>query len=387
MAFLFKHPKSRFWIAGWKDEHGKRINRSTRVVAKETKQSRKEAQRIADEYESATLKAKSAKQVRQTLADLQKEILGDDLPIATISEYSRRFFDFKNGETNEKGLQQYRLIINRFLDWLGERCNHDIGRFTTADITRYRNELMKTYAPSTVANNIKAIKAMFRMAHEEGMCSENPATTVKLSKRSTSTVERRAFTMDELSALLRIASGEWRSMIIFGLYTGQRLGDLATLRWSAIDLESMEIRLLTRKTKYPILQPIAEPLNEHILTMDSSDDPAAYIHPQLAIRYERHGSGSLSNQFSDILAEIGLRKKVSHKKKLGDREGLRNPSLISFHSLRATAVTLMHEAGVPASMVEQWVGHNSKEVNRRYVKHGTEALARATSKLPNVANL
>ena len=44
----------------------------------------------------------------------------------------------------------------------------------------------------------------------------------------------------------------------------------------------------------------------------------------------------------------------------------------------------MHEAGVPASMVEQWVGHNSKEVNRRYVKHGREALAQATSKLPNI---
>ncbi len=72
MAFLFQHPKSRYWIAGWKDEHGKRINRSTRIIAKETKQSRKEAPRIADEYESATLKARSAKQVRQTLAALQK---------------------------------------------------------------------------------------------------------------------------------------------------------------------------------------------------------------------------------------------------------------------------------------------------------------------------
>ena len=156
------------------------------------------------------------------------------------------------------------------------------------------------------------------------------------------------------------------------------------LRWSAIDLESMEIRFLTRKTKYPILQPIAEPLKEHILSLDCSDDPGAFIHPELALRYERHGSGSLSNQFSDILADIGLRKKVSHKKKPESRAGQRETSQISFHSLRATAVTLMHEAGVPASMVEQWVGHNSKEVNRRYVKHGAEALANATSKLPNI---
>jgi integrase len=384
MAYLWRHPKSKYWYAAWKDVHGKRMNRSTRIIAKLTKQSRKDAQRIADEYESATQKTKSAKQIRQTLADLQKDILGDDLPTATIAEYSKRFFDFKKGETAEMGLQKYRLSINRFLEWLGERAHHDIGRFVSADIVRYRNELLRTFAPSTVANKIKAIKAMFRMAHEEGMCPENPAATVKLSKKSNSTIERRAFTLDELGSLLQTASGEWRSMLLFGLYTGQRLGDLAMLKWSAINLESMEIRFLTQKTKHPILQPIAEPLKEHILSLGCTDDPAAFLHPELALRYERHGSGSLSNQFSNILAEIGLRKKVSHQKKPEDRAGRRETSQISFHSLRATAVTLMHEAGVPASMVEQWVGHNSKEVNRQYVKHGREALAQATSKLPHI---
>tara|TARA_R110000772_G_scaffold223546_1_gene334083 strand:- start:3085 stop:4242 length:1158 start_codon:yes stop_codon:yes gene_type:complete len=384
MAYLWRHPKSKYWQAAWKDEHGKRMNRSTRLVAKQTKQSRKDAQRIADEYESATQKAKSAKQVRQTLADLQKEILGDDLPTATITQYANRFFEFKRGETGENGLQQYRLTIARFLDWLGERAHHDIGRFVSADIIRYRNELLNTFAPSTVANKIKAIKAMFRMAHEEGMCAENPAAAVKLSKKASSTIERRAFTLEELASLLKTSSGEWCSMILFGLYTGQRLGDLAMLRWTAINLESMEVRFLTRKTKHPILQPLAEPLKVHILSLNSSDDPNAFIHPELALRYERHGSGSLSNQFSDILAGIGLREKVSHKKKPEGRAGQRETSQISFHSLRATAVTLMHEAGVPASMVEQWVGHNSKEVNRRYVKHGSEALAKATSKLPNI---
>jgi hypothetical protein len=31
------------------------------------------------------------------------------------------------------------------------------------------------------------------------------------------------------------ANDEWRSMILFGLYTGQRLGDIATLRWNNLD--------------------------------------------------------------------------------------------------------------------------------------------------------
>jgi len=35
-------------------------------------------------------------------------------------------------------------------------------------------------------------------------------------------------------------------MILFGLYTGQRLGDIATLRWSNADLLHDELRLVTR---------------------------------------------------------------------------------------------------------------------------------------------
>jgi len=46
-------------------------------------------------------------------------------------------------------------------------------------------------------------------------------------------------------------------MILFGLYTGQRLADVATLRWSNVDLVKGEIRLRTRKTDKVMILPIA----------------------------------------------------------------------------------------------------------------------------------
>jgi integrase len=39
-----------------------------------------------------------------------------------------------------------------------------------------------------------------------------------------------SFTLPELRTVLDLANDEWRSMILFGFYTGQRLGDIATLR-------------------------------------------------------------------------------------------------------------------------------------------------------------
>jgi integrase len=54
-----------------------------------------------------------------------------------------------------------------------------------------------------------------------------------------------------------VASDEWRSMILFGLYSGQRLGDVATLRWNNIDLVRDELRLSTRKTGKTIILRLA----------------------------------------------------------------------------------------------------------------------------------
>jgi integrase len=90
----------------------------------------------------------------------------------------------------------------------------------------------------------------------------------------------RPFTISELKSLLEIATPEWQSLVKFGLYTGQRLEDIAWLTWSNIDTKRGEIRLLTRKRDKTILIPIAGPLQNHILSLPTSDDPKSPIHPE-----------------------------------------------------------------------------------------------------------
>lgn len=75
---------------------------------------------------------------------------------------------------------------------------------------------------------------------------------------------------------------------------------------------------------------------------------------------------------------------MSHSSKDKGRGAKRETSVLSFHSLRATAVTLLHEAGIPAATVEEWVGHDSAEVHRTYIKIGRETLQKATEALPKI---
>jgi integrase len=179
---------------------------------------------------------------------------------------------------------------------------------------------------------------------------------------------------------------KWQSLIKFGLYTGQRLGDLAALIWAQIDLERDEIRLTTRKTGKPLLIPMAAPLREHLLTLPAVDNPKAPVHPNaFEILHAQNGRvGTLSNQFSDLLVACGLRGPQPHRSRGIGRTGKRSGLELSFHSLRHTAVSLLKDAGIPDAVVMALVGHESAAMSHRYTHVGKEALSKAAKSLPEI---
>jgi site-specific recombinase XerD len=44
----------------------------------------------------------------------------------------------------------------------------------------------------------------------------------------------------------------------------------------------------------------------------------------------------------------------------------------------------MHEAGVPAAVVQSMIGHDSEEMHQLYIAVGKEALATAAATLPDL---
>jgi integrase len=48
--------------------------------------------------------------------------------------------------------------------------------------------------------------------------------------------------------------------------------------------------------------------------------------------------------------------------------------IATFHSLRRTATTLLHEAGNPQAVAQEFIGHDSAAVHETYVSVGRKAL-------------
>jgi integrase len=378
MASLTKKSNSKFWFACFRDRGGKQHRRSTGET------NERKALEIARRYEQvAQHKLKPAK-FRETLVELYREVYGTTVPKATVREFAEEWLKVKKPEVAHSSWDNYRKSIDKFLAFLRDDSELDISFIARAHITAFRNDLAQKVAPATANVDLKTIKRLFRTAKRDGYIDDDPAEFVITIRRDNAR-GRRPLTIPEIQATISVADPQWQSLIRFGLYTGQRLADIALLTWSNIDLERNEIRFVTRKTGKRIILPMTGALRNHVLSLPASDDPEAPLHPKAFETVKRQSrTGTLSNQFAALLADAGLRVRVDHSSKGKGRGARRSQGEISFHSLRHTAVSLLKDAGIPEAVVMEMVGHDSEQMSAHYTHVGREALEKAAAALPEV---
>ena len=378
MASVWRHPLSKYWTACFRDLAGKQ----RRISTKET--DRKRAQRLAEEYESAVRTKRTLRQAQLVLDRLHEEISGQVVPRKTLRTYCQEWLATKEPETAPRTQVFYRASTAKFITFLGERAEAPLSEITKADIVAYRNSLAKTLSARTANHDLKVVRMLFKAAQRDELITQNPAEFVN-TVRERSSSDKRPFTLAEIQAVLSVADPEWQSLIRFGFYTGQRLGDLAALRWSNIDLTRGEIRFVTAKTGRRMIIPLSEGLRAHIASLSSSDSADAVIHSRAFAILEAHGNASmLSRQFGELLAIAGLRTSGKHKSSGKTRSSRRNLNALSFHSLRRTTTTVLHEAGIAGAVAQALIGHDSEAIHEHYVNVGREALQKAAAVFPSI---
>ena len=375
MASIHRHPNSPFWHCC--------INVPGRQLFRSTKQTdRRNALEFARKLESAIRgNALTEIQARKILADLYEIRNGEQLPGSTAKTFFTSWASNKVLETSDSTGVHYQQVVRTFIESLGKRSEADLSMLTPRDVISFRDGLAKRVSASTANQAVKIIRMALKDAQAARLVSENVAASVRRAKTSGDRASRRPFTLAELRRVLRIASGEWRDLILFGLYTGQRLGDLAKLTWRNVDLERGELAFVTRKTKRRQLVPLAGPLRKLLEESDAGDDPAE---PLFSKAFTAKRTGTLSNQFYEILVSAGLAAPRSHRASGKGRQARRKLNEISFHALRHTATSLMKNAGISPAIVQDLIGHDSPAVSAHYTHIEESAKRRAIETLPDV---
>ena len=214
MASITRHPQSQFWTACFRDSNG----RQRRVSTKET--DKKKARLIAEEFEKAVRTKRTLRQAQAVLDRLHAELSGEPVSRLSLREFAAQWLSTKAPELARATLHSYRGGVSQLLEHLGPRADAPLTEISKADVLAYRNHLSTTLSARTVNSHVTLLKMLFKSARRDGVLVDNPAEFVgSLKDRSSS--NRRSFTLTELQAVLAVADAEWRSLIIFVLYTGQ----------------------------------------------------------------------------------------------------------------------------------------------------------------------
>jgi integrase len=354
---------------------------------------KKQALEICRAWHKAALKARNGKLsvdaarevIAQGVSDVFTAANVESLPSASIKSWCETWTEAKAIETEESTHARYKRVIERFTGFLGEaKSKRDLSTLQASDVARFRDREAKELSRSTANLGVKVLRICLGEAVRQGLLAVNPAVRVKLLK-STAESKRRAFTLPEIKRILKACGEniEWRGLVLFGLYLGQRLGDLAKLTWRAVNFETGEIAFTTRKTGRRIVLPLLQPLSDYLSALPASDNPNAFIFPHAA---SAKRTASLSNQFREILSDAGLVEPRGHKATGKGRSRAREASEISFHSLRHSAVTMLKAAGVSDFMAREIVGHESAAVSRQYTHLTTDDKRAAMQRLPDVTD-
>lgn len=379
MAYVVKDAwrRSPYWIACYTDALGRRLKKTTKT------KDRDKALRMALQLERAARLGASGDltehRARELLSELLEQITDGRESVRVIATRA-----FMEGWVSEKKALlakgshwTYDASIGGFLEYLGARGDRPLTSIQTPDMQGYVTALRRNgLSPKTITGYVKIVRSAFKAARLQQLITFNPAEAVELPRGLVA--ERGTFTPAEVAVIINSAmTPDWRTVILLGHFTGQRLRDCTDAEWRDVDFSAgtLTFRVKKRGGK-KLIVPMHQQLRAHLESI-ATDTAEKYLAPSLANR-GTGGKSGLSMQFASILKAAGVEAGEA------DSQGKRRMSSRSFHSFRHGFVSGLANAGIAEDLRMKLSGHSDKAVHAGYTHHELQALAAAVAKLPNI---
>lgn len=390
---IFKRGKT-YWIDY--QVNGTRVRESLKTANKAEAEKRQRA--IV-----APFTAGHARDKARTLAD--RAVMAEETYQAACDIHIANAWDeFARATLTNKApgtVSGYQTAWHHFTAWLGvnRRDVQTIGQIDQRAALSYTEHLNTLARAARTYNKHRQclLRMTGRLLLKAGSAEPNPWEATETQEGETS--HKKNFTKAEVRHVLDSLSredftvpskgerdsrplacrDEWHLAYLVGTYTGLRLGDVAGMRWGAVNLAGNEFVVRPDKTKRygnTVTIPIHPDARAELLKRAIGKDRDAPILPKLADRYARNPSGVRYDAVA-VLQGCGFQT----SKKIPGRD--RAVSVYGFHSLRHSFVSFCANAGVPLAIVQEIVGHGSPEMTRLYYHVSREAAGKAIDALPS----
>lgn len=193
---------------------------------------------------------------------------------------------------NKRGaVERDGVAVRRFLDFLGDGRNMVLTAVNKGMAKNFVEQELERVSAGTVIRYVSTLSGAFNVAVDRELIPRNPFRGVMPSKADHQAEKqlRGAIAIDEVKIILDRFPGEWPDMVRVCLYTGgQRLGDIATLKWSQIDLEHSFLFMTTQKSRRRMNKPIIDPLRD-VLERRLACRVNEFVFPLAAIKHTQAG--------------------------------------------------------------------------------------------------
>lgn len=285
----------------------------------------------------------------------------------TFGQFAQRWFDeyvMSNGKPSTQYSRKV-ILFPSLIPFFGKML---ISQITVSDIERYKAHLQskKGLANRTINEHLLVFSHCVSTAYEWLQLKGVPPkiTWLKCPPPKTDYLS-----FDESELLLSHADGVIREIILTGLKTGMRLGELIGLQWSSIDWHNNLIIVQHSWSHYA--KELGSPKSNRVRHVGMTAD----LYEMFLKRKKSTGFVFLDADDEHFNQHrLGRRLAAACKK-----AGLRH---IGWHTLRHTFASHLMMRGAPMPAVQALMGHSTIDMTMRYT-HLSPSTLRTTIDLLN----
>jgi integrase len=335
----------------------------------------------------------------------------------TVRAFADRWLDHMTAlGRDERTIERYRELLDlHVLPYLG---GQQLKALQTIHLSDLHTTLLRRgrrdgktggLHPRTVGHVHRALHRMLKQAVRWQLIATNPAADLELP--TIPKAEMATLTREQAAVLLNAAQARalMRNLVMLGVATGARLGELLALCWTDIDLDAgtvkigwsrrivnrrMQVKGPKTETGYRtvILGPATLAALRRLQTEQAQRRLAlgAHYHPDAERRRARQalGTDNPQNEYSVICKPDGrpYRPDSTSTQFRAFVDALGLPKSVHVHTLRHSAASFLAAAGVPASDIAAQLGHKDGGALalKVYVHPMAEGLAKAGAHLDQI---
>ncbi len=268
-----------------------------------------------------------------------------------VDKYIEEFLPYK--PKNGRNVQQH---LER---WKRELGMKKVQEITPSDIAGVRDRLLteittngKLRSSSTVVRYIASISHLYTVVSNEwGWVADNPVAKIKKPKNNQGRL--RYLSKEEIPRLLneckKSRNPYLHTIVLLGIQTGMRKGEILSLRWEDVDFENRWVFLQTTKNNAPRTVPISSEI--------------------IDILKARRGNGT------ELVFPSSHDKNTPIDIRSAWRFALKRANVNDFvvHDLRHTTASHLAMQGYGFGQIAEILGHKSLQMTKRYAHLSNES--------------